>query len=116
MNRHSYYSVSFRDGDAELFLIVNVIYEYQNWMTIDETLFCVIVFVLIFLRGARKVVSYICVLSEEIQMLEGGDMTHPIIVKGTDELGRLVRGLDAMRLAFRAQRDAEPRLCSTTSP
>lgn len=52
-------------------------------------------------------VDYICVLSSEIQVLEGGDLDHPITVQESDELGMLARGLDSMRKAFLEQRSSE---------
>ena len=64
-------------------------------------------FLTVFLRGVRKVASYICVLSSEILALEGGDLDHSITVCGKDELGMLAQGLDSMRKAFLEQRNTE---------
>ena len=89
-----------------------MIYSDENhlcytWVTIAEIVLCVFVFLLIFLRGIRKIVDNICVLSAEIQVLEGGGLDHPITVHGSDELGMLAQGLDSMRKAFLEQRNTE---------
>ena len=104
---YSYYTIHFADGDAELLIYSDEVYLCQTWATIAEIAICVIMFLAIFLRGVRKVASYICVLSSEILALEGGDLDHPITVCGKDELGLLAQGLDSMRKAFLEQRSAE---------
>ena len=104
---YSYYTVHFADGDAELLIYSDEIYLFQTWATIAEVAICAVVFLTVFLRGVRKVASYICVLSSEILALEGGDLDHSITVCGKDELGMLAQGLDSMRKAFLEQRNTE---------
>jgi len=104
---YSYYTVHFADGDAELLIYSDEIYLFQTWATIAEVATCAVVFLTVFLRGVRKVASYICVLSSEILALEGGDLDHSITVCGKDELGMLAQGLDSMRKAFLEQRNTE---------
>jgi signal transduction histidine kinase len=50
---------------------------------------------------------YIRRLSNEIHILEGGDLDYEITVRGNDELAALAQGLDDMRRAFRKQMESE---------
>lgn len=102
-----YYTINFADGEADLLVYSDESYILSTWATIAEITVCVVVFLLIFIYGIRRVAAYIGVLSGEIQALEGGDLNHPITVRGSDELGTLAQGLDSMRKAFLEQRYAE---------
>ena len=64
-------------------------------------------FPLFFLLGSRKIVRYILQLSDEIQAMEGGDLDHPITIRGEDELTVLASCLDSMRLTLRQQQEQE---------
>ena len=64
-------------------------------------------FPLFFLLGSRKIVRYILQLCEEIQAMEGGDLDHPITIRGDDELTALASSLDSMRLTVRQQQAEE---------
>lgn len=63
--------------------------------------------------GIRKTIHYIRKLSQEIKILEGGDLSYPITVKGRDELARLAEGLDSMRQSFYRQTEQERQLTLT---
>ncbi|MEA4814129.1 MAG: HAMP domain-containing sensor histidine kinase [Oscillospiraceae bacterium] len=104
---YSYYTIQFSDGNAELLIYSDELYLCRIWVTIAEIVICAAVFLFIFLRGVRKVASYIYVLCSEIQALESGDLDHPITVQGKDELGTLAQELDSMRKAFLEQRSTE---------
>lgn len=51
----------------------------------------------LFLLAIRSKTRYIYQLKEELALLEGGDLEHPITIKGRDELGELAASIDAMR-------------------
>lgn len=104
---YSYYAVTFADGKAELVIYSDEIYVFQTWATIIEIVLCALVFLMISLRGVHQVVQYICLLSREVTVMEGGTLNIPITIRGNDELGLLARGLDSMRIAFMQQRYAE---------
>ena len=76
----SYYPIAFADGDAEVVIYAN---DTFRWL------------------------RYICRLSEEIQAMEGGDLNQPITLQGNHELTQLAKSLDAMRQAFKTQRERE---------
>ena len=77
------HAVQFADGPAEVQLYCNVVFNW--WMLLGKLLivFCVGVFLLVFWQGCRRIVDYIVLLSEEIQAMEGGDLNHPITIRGT---------------------------------
>ena len=101
------YSVQFADGQAEVQLFCNAVFNW--WMVIGKLLMviCVGVFLLVFWLGCRRIVHYIVLLSEEIQAMEGGDLDHPITIRGSDELTTLASCLDSMRVTLRQQQQQE---------
>lgn len=60
--------------------------------------------------GIRKTIHYIRKLSQEIKILEGGDLSYPITIIGKDELAQLAEGLDSMRQSFLRQTEQEKQL------
>ena len=100
-------TVLFADGPAEVQLYCNVVFNW--WMFLSKLLivFCVGVFLLVFWQGCRRIVDYIVLLSEEIQAMEGGDLNHPITIRGDDELTTLASCLDSMRVTLRQQQQQE---------
>ena len=48
----------------------------------------------------KKTIVYIRELSDEVEVLEGGGLHHPITVRGSDELSALAEGLETMRTSF----------------
>ena len=53
--------------------------------------------------GIRSTMRYIRTLSEEIEILEGGNLDYVITVEGNDELSALARGLMICGVSFREQ-------------
>lgn len=104
---NSYYEIDFADGPAEVVLYANDAFRWSSYLTTGALFLSCLLFLLIFLRGCRKIVTYICQLSREIQAMEGGDLDVPITVRGDHELTRLAKSLDAMRQAFKEQRERE---------
>lgn len=104
---NSYYEIDFADGPAEVVLYANDTFRWSSYLTTGALFLSCLLFLLIFLRGCRKIVTYICQLSREIQAMEGGDLDVPITVRGDHELTRLAKSLDAMRQAFKEQRERE---------
>lgn len=109
----SYYQVQFSDGPAEVVLYSGETYRWFACLTIASLLLSFLTFLIIFVVGSRKLVRYICQLSDQIQAMEGGDLDQEILVKGDHELSSLARGLDSMRRSFREQREREKELYRT---
>lgn len=102
-----FYLVQFSDGPAQVQLFCNVVLNW--WVLLSKLLivFCVGVFLVVFWFACRRIVKYIIQLSEEIQAMEGGDLDHPITIRGDDELTTLARCLDSMRVTLRQQQEEE---------
>lgn len=103
----SYYHIAFADGDAEVVIYANDTYRWFSYLTMGALVLSFALFLFIFLRGCRGLVRYICRLSEEIQAMEGGDLEQSITIRGDHELTQLAKSLDAMRQAFKDQRERE---------
>lgn len=102
-----YATIHFTDGDLEALLYCNSMRTYELLGTSILLVVCLGLFLLVFLLGCRRIVQYICLLSDEIQAMAGGDLDHSITVQGSDELTTLASCLDAMRLALRQQHQQE---------
>ncbi len=48
----------------------------------------------------KRKTAYMALLSGELTVMESGDLTQPVTVKGNDEITLLARGMDGMRLSF----------------
>jgi len=103
----SYREILFADGTAEVVIYADDTPRFFTILTMVSLGMALMVFLLVFLWDVRSLVEYICLLSEEVQAMESGDLDVPITFRGGHELTRLAHGLDAMRKAFQRQREAE---------
>lgn len=103
----SSYPIRFQDGEADAFLVCDTWQILRRAGTAVFLVLCLGLFFGLFVWRCRLVVRYISQLSEEIQAMEGGDLEHPITVKGKDELTTLASCLDSMRLTLHSQQQAE---------
>lgn len=103
----SYYTVTFSDGDAQVVIYANDTVEQHYYLALVSAAISVILFFLIFLWGCRRVVRYICQLSNQIQAMETGDLDVTIPIQGNHELTLLSKSIDSMRKAFKEQRERE---------
>jgi signal transduction histidine kinase len=103
----SYYHVMFADGDAVVLLYGFYSYRIYDYVLFAELFASFLLFLLIVMLGIRKSMRYIRQLSNEIRILEGGDLDYPITVRGKDELAILAKGIDDMRKAFQEQLASE---------
>ena len=99
--------ITFADGELQALLYYDPALAWGRVGTTALMVLCVALFLLIFLLGCRRIVRYICLLSGEIQAMEGGDLSHPVTIRGRDELTALASCLDAMRLSLRRQHQQE---------
>lgn len=102
-----YATIHFADGDLEALLYCNPMRTYELLGSTVLLVICLGLFLAIFLLGCRRIVRYVCLLSDEIQAMEGGDLDHCITVQGSDELTTLASCLDSMRLTLRRQHQQE---------
>ena len=102
------YTLNFADGEAEALLYYNGLNDYYSTGCDILNMLCLLWwFPGFFLFNSRKIIRYILQLSEEIRAMEGGDLEHPITVRGHDELTTLASCLDSMRLTLRQQQEEE---------
>lgn len=106
----NFYTVDFTDGEAQVSLFGMYAYQFYNFAVIAELFFSFLLFLLFVLLGIRAKMNYILLLSNEIELLEGGSLDYKITVKGNDELAALAQGLDSMRVSFRNLIDKETNL------
>ena len=106
----SYYQVTFADGDAEVVIYGTYEYQLYNYAMICDLLLAFLLFMTLVILGIRKKMAYIRLLSQEIEILEGGNLEYPITVQGRDELAELAGSLEAMRKSIRTQADREKQL------
>ena len=101
------YTLNFSDGEITALLYYNGFDACYSTGCDLLLIICLASFPLFFLWGSRGIVKYIVQLSEEIQAMEGGDLDHPITIRGEDELTTLARCLDSMRVTLRQQQEEE---------
>ena len=101
------YTLNFSDGEITALLYYNGFDACYSTGCDLLLIICLASFPLFFLWGSRGIVKYIVQLSEEIQAMEGGDLDHPITIRGADELTTLARCLDSMRITLRTQQQEE---------
>ncbi len=101
------YTLTFADKKTKAVFYYNGVDAYYGKGCEILLIISFVAFPLFFLLGSRKIVSYILKLSDEIQAMEGGDLDHPITVRGEDELTVLASCLDSMRLTLRQQQEQE---------
>ncbi len=95
-----FYSVSFRNAEAELYIMdyhpVLFIYPY----ILISAFFCILVFLTPILFYINSRIRDILMVSSEILLMASGDLSHPLPPAGTDEIGMLARELDQLRLTL----------------
>ncbi len=102
-------TLRFPDGDAQLYIFGYTDPLYFDLITLASGTIAFILFVAVLVTLIHKKLRYITLMRQEIKILEGGDLTHPITLKGQDELYDLAFGIDAMRQALQNQRQEEER-------
>lgn len=98
--QNNLYPVSFRNAEAEMYLLdyhtVYFIYPY----IIASAILCVAIFLLIVLHYINSRIRDILTISREITRMASGDLMHPIPPAGKDEIGILAEELDRLRAAL----------------
>ena len=99
--------VIFADGELQALLYYDPVLAWVRWGTLALALACIGLFLAVFLLGCRRIVRYICLLSQEVQVMENGDFSRPVTVQGSNELAALASCLDSMRVTLAQQRRQE---------
>lgn len=101
------YTLTFSDTETKAVFYYNGVDVYYGKGCELLLLLSFAAFPLFFLLGSRKIVRYILQLSDEIQLMEGGDLSQPITIRGDDELTTLASCLDSMRQTLHRQQQEE---------
>ena len=100
--------LSFADVKASAYIFVYDEVSYYNMAEVAALLLAGLCFVVMLFLLIHHKLKYVTRLREETAILEGGDLSYPITVKGRDELGDLARQIEEMRLSLlRQQREQE---------
>lgn len=108
-----YYKLEFQDEEVNAY--ISGVYEIQfyNYALIFELLISFCLFFFVVFLGIRKKLNYVRRLSEDIEILEGGNLNYEVTVSGNDELAILAQSLDNMRKSFQEQIKKETNLMET---
>ena len=94
------YQVGFADGKADVLITGRYATSYYNAALLIQIIVPCILFISIIMVGIRRKVRYIKKLSEDITILEGGELDHPVTIYGRDELAQLAGSIDELRINF----------------
>lgn len=87
--------VAFADGTADV--VIFLFFPYYRQIMVAEIAGSALLALIIILLGIRRETKYICQLNEEVYALEGGDLSKPVTVRGSDEVAMLAESMDSFR-------------------
>ena len=100
--------VRFADREADV-----LFYKFRGLFTqilLIGAMLSLFLFFGIVVIGIRREVDYIHTINEEIHIMEGGDLTREITVKGSSEIATLAESVDEFRKSLQAQLSTIERL------
>lgn len=103
-------TISLTDKTVTAALYSDFSYQLYLGATALSFILCMIVFVLIFVHSNQKLISYICRLNAEVQILEGGNLEYAVSVEGNDEITDLAKSMNRMRTSIAQQMETEQQL------
>lgn len=95
-----FFTIPFSDGNAQIYMECFFEYKYYYIVTILGVAISFLFFIVIMLFFINKKTSYIGTIENEIKILEGGDLSYTITIKGNDELSSLAQSINEMRKSF----------------
>ncbi len=105
------YTLTLSDGNVtQAFLYYYAGDAFFYWVMGLSGLAAFLLFSLCFISFVHRKLRYVQKLKEELDILAGGDLCHPVTVKGEDELGELAGGIDQMRRSILAHQAAESQM------
>lgn len=93
--------IAFADTTADV-IIYDGQREYVTLLILD-TVIAIVLFFGIIIWGLKREVNYINTLNEEIHVLEGGDLSKEITVRGNDEIAMLAESVNEFRKSMQNQ-------------
>jgi signal transduction histidine kinase len=107
LKREPLFNISFSDTDAQIYMESYFEYKYYYIVTIVDVAISFLFFITLILIFINKKTSYIGTLENEIKILEGGNLTYKITIKGDDELSSLALSINEMRKSFIERLESE---------
>lgn len=104
------YTVRFTDASASVFLFSYHELLYYRLTAVVEGVLSFLLFISLFLWFIRKKTSYIELLKDDLQILEGGNLDYVVNVRGSDELAELAEGINRMRCSIIVRDEEEKRM------
>jgi len=102
------YDLEFADGTLVNALVLSDRYSlYYLWAYYASLGLSVLIFILICLFFVRLKLRYLGKLSQELRILEGGDLDYELTELGQDELFELAQGINQLRLSLIARKMEE---------
>ena len=90
----------FADGSRKhVMMMFDRIYSYYNVAYVVSLGLGGLCYLVLLLLLINRKIKYIKKLTDELKILEGGDLEYEITVKGRDEIAELAQGLNSMRKA-----------------
>ena len=92
-----------RFGDVQADVVFYPYFHLYDKARAAEIAAITLLFFAIVFFGVRKKIEYIHLINEELQVLEGGDLTKEITVRGDDEITMLAESVNEFRKSMRNQ-------------
>lgn len=92
-----------RFNDAEADVVFYPYLRFYDQAVVVEAVASILLFFAIIVIWTRREIEYIHLLNEEILVLEGGDLSREITVKGDDEITMLAESVDEFRKSMQNQ-------------
>lgn len=101
------HDIIFSDGIAQA--VLSCFFQFRYYSLVDGAagIIAFLIFIFLFLLLIHRKTRYIRLLENELKILEGGNLSYAITVRGNDELAFLARGIDAMRRAIQERQKCE---------
>ncbi|MCR5581459.1 MAG: HAMP domain-containing histidine kinase [Pseudobutyrivibrio sp.] len=109
------YNLNFSDGPSQIYIFEE--FQYALFTKIQYAILVLSAFLIICIITVlvRKKIHYINQVTHGISILEGGDFTYNIPVKGDDEISSLAASLNSMRIALSQQMENEKKALSANN-
>lgn len=95
--------LQFKDGSAGLSFYHYDALQYDWLVTFSVGITAFALFVLLMLLPINRKMRYLRTLKEELKILEGGGLEHPLSIRGRDEIAEVAQGIEQMRLSLLSQ-------------
>ena len=114
-DRNNIYDIKFSDKHLSAVMYMDISYRYYIRGNAIAFTMATILFMFLFTRSNREIISYVIRLGKDVQIIEGGNLDYEISVEGNDELTDLAKSMNRMRESFKDQLLTEQQLHNANS-